>query len=83
MAQYPMIFIADVPNGNISREYNCFKLSSFEKKGEILKYKDVDPYSYLIDSTGIIQWIFKGTKEIRPSNELLKEAINNLPSKLH
>lgn len=78
MEKYPMIFISDLPNGNIAREYKCFKLSSYEKDGEMIKYKDVKPYSYLIDSKGIIRWIYEGTKEVRPTNDMLREAINNL-----
>ena len=78
MDQYPMRIISDLPKGKISREYNCFKITSSKKKGKIIKTKDVEPFSYLIDSNGIIKWIFKGTKEIRPTNEILKEAINTL-----
>lgn len=76
MKHYPFIFISDIPRGKISQKYHCFKWTQTRKAGITYKKKDIEPYSYLLDNSGQIVWIFRGTKEVRPSNQILVEIVN-------
>ena len=69
-----MVIISDLPQGVISKQYNAFKLTAYKKKEG--KFKDVEPFSYLVDNQGKIVWTYPGTKERRPSNRKIFAAID-------
>ena len=76
---FPMILISDLPQGLISKQYNAFKLTESKKSGK--KFKDVEPFSYLVNPQGKIVWSYPGTKEKRPSNRKIFAAIDKYLSK--
>ena len=63
-----MILISDLPQGVISKQYNAFKLVNTKK--------DVEPFSYLLNSQGKIVWTYPGTKSTRPPNRKIFAAID-------
>ena len=69
-----MMIISDLPQGVISKQYNTFKLTKYKKKEGA--FKDVEPFSYLVNNQGKIVWTYPGTKEKRPSNRKILAAID-------
>ncbi|MHA1610460.1 MAG: hypothetical protein ACTSVZ_01510 [Promethearchaeota archaeon] len=78
---YPIILISDLPQGVISKQYNAFKLTEHTKNGKTTQFKDVEPYSYLVNNKGEIVWTYPGVKTRRPPNRKIFAAIEQFLQK--
>lgn len=76
--QFEMEIIPD-PKGTLAKQYNAYSTGS-AKDNLHLKFKLAVPSTYLINQQGKITWRYVGTREDRPSIELLFQAIEeNIP----
>jgi hypothetical protein len=69
------VLISDLPKHDIAINYNAFTYYAQPVDNFTRRVKINQPITYLINQEGKIVWKFVGTREIRPPNHVLKEAV--------
>lgn len=75
MCKYGLVLVSDLPKHEIAITYKTFTYQSQAVDGFSRTVKINQPITYLINPEAKIVWKFVGTREIRPPNNILKNAV--------
>ena len=75
MCHYGLVMLSDIPKHSIAINYKAFTYYEQPVDNWTRKVKINQPITYLINPEGKIVWKFVGTREIRPPNKTLKDAV--------
>ena len=75
MCNYGLVLLSDLPKHEIAITYKTFTYYTQPVDNFTRKVKINQPITFLINSDGKIVWKFIGTREIRPPNQTLKDAV--------
>ena len=75
MCGYGLKLLSDLPKHKVAITYKTFTYQDQFVDGFSRKVKINQPITYLINTEGKIVWKFIGTREIRPPNNTLKDAV--------
>jgi peroxiredoxin len=75
MCHYHLILLSDLPKHNTAINYKAFTYYEQLVDNFARKVKINQPITFLINPEGKIVWKYVGTREIRPPNRILNDAV--------
>ncbi len=75
MCEYGLTILSDLPKHETAITYKTFTYQTQIVDSFTRRVKINQPITYLINSEGNIVWKFVGTREIRPPNKTLQDAV--------